>query len=390
MYRYFTSESVANGHPDKICDQISDAILDNALSQDQNSRVACEVIIKTGLVLIAGEMTTQAWVDVDQITRRVIRDIGYCGHNFGFDADSCSVINSIGRQSADIAMGVDRESPEKMGAGDQGLMFGYACNETESYMPAAITYAHQLVEQHKKVRDENSNNFFGPDAKSQVTLRYDGDNIIGIDTVVLSTQHLAGIKQETIHEAVMESIIKPVLPEHLILPDTRFLINPTGLFIIGGPVADSGLTGRKIIVDTYGGMARHGGGCFSGKDPSKVDRSAAYMARYIAKNIVAAKLAKKCEIQLAYAIGVAEPVSIRVDTFGTNSCAEETIESAVRQTFDMSPHGIIRMLNLLRPIYEKTATFGHFGRELPEFTWEQTDKVSELQSICKANAHNED
>ncbi|HJN37917.1 MAG TPA: methionine adenosyltransferase [Gammaproteobacteria bacterium] len=385
MPTLFTSESVSNGHPDKICDQISDAILDDALKQDPNSRVACEVMIKTGLVLIAGEMTTQAWVDVDKITRRVIRDIGYSGHNFGFDADTCSVINSIGQQSADIAMGVDRESPQKMGAGDQGLMFGYACDETKSLMPAAITYAHQLVEQHKKIRNNNTVDFLGPDAKSQVTLRYDGDKIIGIDTVVLSTQHLAGISQEKIHEAVMEHIIKPILPTNLLLSDTRFFINPTGLFVVGGPVADSGLTGRKIIVDTYGGMARHGGGCFSGKDPSKVDRSAAYMARYIAKNIVAAKLAKKCEIQLAYAIGIAEPVSIRVDTFGTNTYAEEIIEKAVSETFDMSPYGIIQTLDLLRPIYEKTATFGHFGRELAEFSWEKTNKIEALQSLCKTH-----
>lgn len=379
MYQLFTSESVSNGHPDKICDQISDAILDNALEQDPQSRVACEVMIKTGLVLIAGEMTTKAWVDVDKIARRVIRDIGYQGQQFGFDADTCAVINSIGRQSQDIAMGVDRNAPEEMGAGDQGLMFGYACNETPSLMPAAIMLSHQLMERHNHCRQNGIVDFFGPDAKAQVTLRYQGDKILGIDTVVLSTQHLAGRPQEAIHKAVMEHIIEPTLPKEWILNDTKYFINPTGLFVIGGPVADSGLTGRKIIVDTYGGMARHGGGCFSGKDPSKVDRSAAYMARYIAKNIVAAKLANKCEIQLAYAIGVKEPVSVRVETFGTNTCPEEHIEKAVLQTFDMTPFGITQTLSLLKPVYEKTAAFGHFGRELTEFSWEKTDKINQLK-----------
>ena len=373
----FTSESVSEGHPDKIADQVSDAILDAILTQDRNARVACETLVKTGMVLVAGEITTDAWVDVENIARNTIRKIGYTGSDMGFDADACAVITAIGKQSADIAQGVDRDEDAGQGAGDQGLMFGYACNETDVLMPAAITYAHRLVQRQSEVRKAGQLAWLRPDAKSQVTLQYEGSKVIGIDTVVLSTQHNPDVLQADLVEAVVETIIKPILPAGLINKNTQFLVNPTGRFVIGGPQGDCGLTGRKIIVDTYGGMARHGGGCFSGKDPSKVDRSAAYAARYVAKNIVAAGLAEKCEIQLSYAIGVAQPVSISIDTFGTGKVEEPILQGLVREHFDLSARGMIDMLDLLQPCYLATAAYGHFGR-VPEangsFSWEKTDK----------------
>lgn len=374
----FTSESVAEGHPDKIADQISDAILDALLKQDPHSRVACETLVKNGMVLIAGEISTSAWVDMEQLARDTITDIGYTKPEYGFDADTCAVLTAIGKQSPDIAMGVDRTDKE-LGAGDQGLMFGYATNETDVLMPAAITFAHRLVKQQAKLRRSKKLPWLRPDAKSQVTLRYVDNKPVGIDCVVLSTQHDAEIDQKTLYEAVMDEIIKPVLPAEWLDDDTRYFINPTGRFVIGGPVGDCGLTGRKIIVDTYGGMARHGGGCFSGKDPSKVDRSAAYAARYVAKNIVAAGLADRCEVQLSYAIGVPEPTSISVDTFGTGKIGEARISELVREHFDLRPNGIITTLDLLRPIYKKTASYGHFGRMDPDFSWEKTDKATMLQ-----------
>lgn len=371
----FTSESVSEGHPDKIADQISDAVLDAILEQDPKARVACETYVKTGMVLVGGEITTKAWVDIEEITRRTVREIGYTSSSMGFDADSCAVISAIGKQSADINQGVDRADPLEQGAGDQGLMFGYASNETDVLMPAPITYAHRLVERQAQVRKSGTLPWLRPDAKSQITFRYDDNKIAGIDAVVLSTQHSEDISQKDLHEAVMEEIIKPVLPVEWLDPTTKYFINPTGRFVIGGPMGDCGLTGRKIIVDTYGGMARHGGGAFSGKDPSKVDRSAAYAARYVAKNLVAAGIADRCEIQLAYAIGVAEPVSIFVDTFGTGRISDEEITKLIRRHFDLRPDGIISMLNLARPIYRKTAAYGHFGRQDVEFPWESTDKA---------------
>ncbi len=374
----FTSESVSEGHPDKVADQISDAVLDAILTEDRSARVACETMIKTGTAIVGGEITTSAWIDLDRLVREVISGIGYTSSEVGFDGDTCAVISIIGKQSGDIAQGVDRELNEHQGAGDQGLMFGYASNETEVLMPAPITYAHRLVKRQAEVRRSGALDWLRPDAKSQVTFRYKDGRPTGIETVVLSTQHDEDVSNETIREGVMEEIIKPVLPREWIGKDTRFLINPTGRFVIGGPVGDCGLTGRKIIVDTYGGMARHGGGAFSGKDPSKVDRSAAYAARYVAKNLVAAGLAEKCEIQISYAIGVAEPTSISVDTFGTGAIADERIEALVRKHFDLRPWGIIRMLDLVRPIYRKTAAYGHFGREEPEFSWERTDKAETL------------
>ncbi len=375
----FTSESVSEGHPDKIADQISDAVLDAIIAKDKNARVACETLVKTGMVMIAGEISTNTWVDLEDIVRKKIKEIGYTSSEVGFDGDTCAVLNAIGKQSSEIAQGVDRASPEEQGAGDQGLMFGYACNETEVLMPAPITYAHRLVERQSHIRRAGILSWLRPDAKSQVTFKYNDNKIVGISAVVLSTQHDPDIELNTLQEAVMEHIIKPVLPEKWIDKDTQFHINPTGKFIIGGPVGDCGLTGRKIIVDTYGGAAHHGGGAFSGKDPSKVDRSAAYAGRYVAKNIVAAGLADRCEIQISYAIGVAEPTSISINTFGTGKIADEEISKLVYKHFDLRPYGIIKMLDLVRPIYEKTASFGHFGRELPEFTWEKTDKADLLR-----------
>jgi len=378
----FTSESVSEGHPDKMADQISDAVLDAMLEQDKHARVACETMVKTGVAIIAGEVTTSAWVDLEDIVRKVITDIGYDSSEVGFDGNTCAVLNAIGKQSVDIAMGVDRETDEAQGAGDQGLMFGYATNETDVLMPAAITYAHRLVERQAEMRKTNVLPWLRPDAKSQVTLRYEKNKVAGIDAVVLSTQHDPGIDYEHLREAVMENILKPVLPEHWLHKDTQFHINPTGQFIIGGPLGDCGLTGRKIIVDTYGGAARHGGGAFSGKDPSKVDRSAAYAGRYVAKNIVAAGLADRCEIQVSYAIGVAEPTSISIETFGTNHVDEDLIIRLVREHFDLRPYGIVKMLDLIRPIYRKTSTYGHFGREEAEFTWEATDKAELLREAA--------
>ncbi|RRQ20283.1 methionine adenosyltransferase [Guyparkeria sp. SCN-R1] len=376
----FTSESVSKGHPDKIADQISDAILDAILVQDPAARVACEALVKTGFVVLAGEVTTSAWVDVDELVRDVIVDIGYTSSELGFDGHTCGVLNAIGKQSSDIAQGVDREDAANQGAGDQGLMFGYATNETDVLMPAPITYAHRLVQRQATVREAGTLPWLRPDAKSQVTFRYEDGVPVGIDAVVLSTQHNPDISQPDLHEAVMEEIIKPVLPAEWLDQQTKYHINPTGQFIIGGPVGDCGLTGRKIIVDTYGGMARHGGGAFSGKDPSKVDRSAAYAGRYVAKNIVAAGLADRCEIQISYAIGVAEPTSISVDTFGTGRIADERITDLVRKHFDLRPYGILQMLDLIRPIYRKTAVGGHFGREEPEFSWERTDRAEALRA----------
>ena len=369
----FTSESVSEGHPDKIADQISDAVLDAILKQDKKARVACETYVKTGMVMVGGEITTNAWVDIEEITRKTIRDIGYTSSEMGFDADSCAVLNVVGKQSPDINQGVDRSDPREQGAGDQGLMFGYATNETEVYMPAPITYAHRLVKRQAEVRKSGKLDWLRPDAKSQVTFAYDEGKIVGIDAVVLSTQHREDIKQSDLIEAVMEEIIKPVLPAELLSERTKFHINPTGRFVIGGPVGDCGLTGRKIIVDTYGGTARHGGGAFSGKDPSKVDRSAAYAARYVAKNIVAAGLADRCEIQVSYAIGVAEPTSISVETFGTEKVAKDLIVKLISEHFDLRPYGLIEMLDLIQPIYQETAAYGHFGRE--QFPWESLDKV---------------
>ncbi|MDE1238828.1 methionine adenosyltransferase [Vibrio aestuarianus] len=376
----FTSESVSEGHPDKIADQISDAVLDAILEQDPKARVACETYVKTGMVMVGGEVTTSAWVDIEELTRQTVREIGYVHSDMGFDANSCAVLNTIGKQSPDINQGVDKADPKEQGAGDQGIMFGYATNETEILMPAPITYSHRLVQRQAEVRKNGTLPWLRPDAKSQVTFQYDQGKIVGIDAVVLSTQHCDSISTPDLREAVMEEIIKPVLPTEWLSKETKFFINPTGRFVIGGPMGDCGLTGRKIIVDTYGGAARHGGGAFSGKDPSKVDRSAAYAARYVAKNIVAAGLADRCEIQLSYAIGVADPTSIMVETFGTEKVSEEIIIEAVRQHFDLRPYGLQEMLNLLQPIYKKTAAYGHFGRE--EFPWEATDKAVILREFA--------
>lgn len=376
----FTSESVSEGHPDKVADQISDAVLDAIIKDDPQARVACETMVKTGTAIVAGEITTNTWIDLDELVRKVIVDIGYDNSDVGFDGNSCAVMSLIGKQSHDINMGVDRQSPEEQGAGDQGLMFGYASNETDVLMPAPITYSHLLVQKQAEVRRAGRLGWLRPDAKSQLTFRYENDKPVAIDAVVLSTQHDPDISLADLREAVMEEIIKPVLPEAWLDANTKYHINPTGNFVIGGPVGDCGLTGRKIIVDTYGGMARHGGGAFSGKDPSKVDRSAAYACRYVAKNIVAAGLAERCEIQVSYAIGVAEPTSISVTTFGTNKVPETTIEKLVREHFDLRPYGIITGLDLLRPIYQKTAAYGHMGREDADFTWERTDKAELLKS----------
>ena len=374
----FTSESVSEGHPDKIADQISDAVLDEILKQDPKARVACETYVKTGMALVGGEITTSAWVDIENLTRQVIADIGYNHSDMGFDAHSCAVLNAIGKQSPDINQGVDRADPLEQGAGDQGIMFGYATNETDVLMPAPITYAHRLMEQQAKVRKSGKLDWLRPDAKSQLTFIYEDNQIKGIDAVVLSTQHAEFVSQKEVYEGVMEEIIKPILPSEWLSQNTKYFINPTGRFVIGGPMGDCGLTGRKIIVDTYGGAARHGGGAFSGKDPSKVDRSAAYAARYVAKNIVAAGLADRCEIQLSYAIGVAEPTSIMVETFGTGKVSNEVLVRLIRENFDLRPDGLIKMLDLIRPIYRETAAYGHFGRS--HFPWEQTDKADALRA----------
>lgn len=375
----YTSESVSEGHPDKIADQISDAILDAVIAQDPDARVACETFVKTGFVLVGGEITTTASINVEAITRATIKNIGYIHSDMGFDADSCGVLTAIGQQSPDIAMGINHKDPNDQGAGDQGLMFGFACTETKELMPAPISYAHKLVKRQAELRKSGALPWLRPDAKSQITLRYDGFTPIGVESVVLSTQHDPDIKHSAIVEAVMENIINPILPAEWLNDKTKYYINPTGRFVIGGPMGDCGLTGRKIIVDSYGGMGHHGGGSFSGKDPSKVDRSASYACRYVAKNIVAAGIADRCEVQVSYAIGVAEPTSIFVDTFGTGKVPDEKIVVGIKQVFDLRPHSIITMLNLLRPIYSKTAAYGHFGREEPDFTWERTDKIAELQ-----------
>lgn len=389
-YSLFTSESVSEGHPDKIADQISDAILDAIISEDKHARVACETLVKTGVAVVSGEITTSAWVDLEDLVRGVICDIGYTSSEVGYDGETCGVINIIGKQSPDINQGVDRSKPEDQGAGDQGLMFGYASNETDVLMPAPITYAHRLVERQSEARKSGLLPWLRPDAKSQVTFRYENGKPVGIDAVVLSTQHNPDVSQSDLQEAVMELIIKHVLPAEWIDQHTRFHINPTGKFVIGGPVGDCGLTGRKIIVDTYGGMARHGGGAFSGKDPSKVDRSAAYAGRYVAKNIVAAGLAERCEIQVSYAIGVAEPTSVSINTFGTGRISDARIVELVKQHFDLRPYAITRMLDLLHPMYRATAAYGHFGRQpqtmqvgadrFTAFTWEQTDKADALRA----------
>jgi S-adenosylmethionine synthetase len=381
----FTSESVSEGHPDKVADQVSDAILDTLLAQDTNARVACETLVKTGMVMVAGEVRTTAPLDVEKVVRETIKKIGYNTSTMGFDWESCAVLSGIGKQSADIAMGVDETANHEQGAGDQGLMFGYATNETDVLMPAPITYAHRLVKRQSQLRHDGTLPWLRPDAKSQVTFRYVDGKPVGVDAVVLSTQHDPNIDNKELHEAVMEEIIKPVLPASWFNKDTRVYINPTGRFVIGGPMGDCGLTGRKIIVDTYGGMARHGGGAFSGKDPSKVDRSAAYACRYVAKNIVAAGLAERCEIQVSYAIGVAEPISILVETFGTGVVKESRLTQLVREHFDLRPRGLISMLDLLRPIYQETAAYGHFGREEEQFTWERTDKVPMLREAAGIN-----
>ena len=382
----FTSESVSEGHPDKICDQISDAILDAYLAQDPDARVACESLTKTGLAMVAGEIRINAdrpvFIETEEIIRGVIRDIGYTSSDMGFDWRTCAVINALGKQSMDINQGVDRADPEDMGAGDQGLMFGYACRETDVLMPAPITYAHRLVRRQAELRKNGTLPWLRPDAKSQVSFLYEGGRPVHIDTVVLSTQHAPDISQADLREAVIEEIIKPVLGDWLADKPTIH-VNPTGRFVIGGPMGDAGLTGRKIIVDTYGGMARHGGGAFSGKDPSKVDRSAAYAARYVAKNIVAAGLAERCEVQVSYAIGVAEPTSIMVDTFGTGQVGNATLTRLVREHFDLRPAGILKMLDLRRPVYRATAAYGHFGREDQGFTWERTDRAEALRAAAR-------
>jgi S-adenosylmethionine synthetase len=380
----FTSESVSEGHPDKVSDQISDAVLDAIIEQDPKARVACETLVKTGMVIVAGEVTTTAWVDIEHLVRETVLEIGYNDSEMGFDGASCAVLNALGKQSPDIAQGVDREDAQNQGAGDQGLMFGYACNETDVLMPAPITYAHRLVRRQAEVRKRGTLPWLRPDAKSQVTFVYEDDKPAGIDAVVLSSQHHADVSMKDLQEGVMEEIIKPVIPAEWISDKTKYHINPTGRFEIGGPMGDCGLTGRKIIVDTYGGSARHGGGAFSGKDPSKVDRSAAYACRYVAKNIVAAGLADRCEIQVAYAIGVAEPTSISVQTFGTGTISEEELTVLIRENFDLRPYGILQMLDLIRPIYKPTAAYGHFGREDIDLSWERTDKAEALRGSVAA------
>ena len=377
----FTSESVSEGHPDKVADQVSDAILDAILAQDKTARVACETLVTTGMAVIAGEITTNAVINYSEIVRKTIREIGYTDSEMGFDADTCAVLVSIDRQSPDIAQGVNEGDGlhKEQGAGDQGLMFGYACNETPELMPMPIQLAHELVAKLAEVRKSGQLNFLRPDSKSQVSVEYVDGKPVRIDTVVISTQHTPEVTHKEIEERVIAEVVKKVIPAHLLDAETRYFINPTGRFVVGGPMGDCGLTGRKIIVDTYGGMGRHGGGAFSGKDPSKVDRSAAYMGRYVAKNLVAAGLAERCEVQVAYAIGVAQPVSVMVHTFGTGKLSEDRLSELVREVFDMRPRAIIEQLDLLRPIYKKTAAYGHFGRELPEFSWEKTDKAAILK-----------
>ncbi len=391
-YSIFTSESVSEGHPDKIADQISDAVLDAIITEDKQARVACETLVKTGVAIVAGEITTNAWIDLEQLVRDVIVDIGYNSSDVGYDGATCGIINIIDKQSAEIAQGVDRGNPADQGAGDQGLMFGYASNETDVLMPAPITFAHRLMERQAEARKTGVLPWLRPDAKSQVTCRYEDGKVVGIDAVVLSTQHSPDVSQKDLEEAVMELIVKHTLPAELLHKGTQYHINPTGKFVIGGPVGDCGLTGRKIIVDTYGGMARHGGGAFSGKDPSKVDRSAAYAGRYVAKNIVAAGLADRCEIQVSYAIGVAQPTSISINTFGTGKVSDDTIVQLVREIFDLRPHGMTQMLDLLHPMYQATASYGHFGRNPYEmtvgddtftaFTWEKTDRADALRAAA--------
>ena len=391
-YSIFTSESVSEGHPDKIADQISDAVLDAIITEDKQARVACETLVKTGVAIVAGEISTTAWIDLEQLVRDVIVDIGYNSSDVGYDGNTCGIINIIGKQSSEIAQGVDRGDPAEQGAGDQGLMFGYASNETDVLMPAPITFAHRLMERQAEVRKSGLLPWLRPDAKSQVTCRYENGKVVGIDAVVLSTQHNPDVSQKDLHEATMELIVKHTLPAELLHKDTQYHINPTGKFVIGGPVGDCGLTGRKIIVDTYGGMARHGGGAFSGKDPSKVDRSAAYAGRYVAKNIVAAGLAERCEIQVSYAIGVAQPTSISLNTFGTGKISDEQIIKLVRDTFDLRPYAITTMLDLLHPMYQSTASYGHFGRTPYEmtvgddtftaFSWENTDRAEALRAAA--------
>lgn len=391
-YSLFTSESVSEGHPDKIADQISDAVLDAIIAQDKFARVACETLVKTGVAIIAGEVTTSAWIDLEDLVRKVITDIGYNSSDVGFDGATCAVMNIIGKQSPDINQGVDRSRPEDQGAGDQGLMFGYASNDTDVLMPAPICYAHRLVERQAEARKSHLLPWLRPDAKSQVTFRYENGKPVAVDAVVLSTQHSPEVSYKDLREAVMELIIKHVLPAEWLHKDTQFHINPTGTFVIGGPVGDCGLTGRKIIVDSYGGMARHGGGAFSGKDPSKVDRSAAYAGRYVAKNIVAAGLAERCEIQVSYAIGVAQPTSVSINTFGTGKLSDDKIVQLVREHFDLRPYAITKMLDLLHPMYRVTAAYGHFGRIPQEvtvdgdtfttFTWEKTDKAEALRAAA--------
>ena len=388
--RLFTSESVTEGHPDKICDQISDAVLDAIFEKDPNARVACETSVTTGLVLIMGEITTECYVDIQKVARNTIREVGYDRAKYGFDCDTCAVIVTIDEQSSDIAMGVNKsleakkgemteEQIQAIGAGDQGMMFGFACDETPEYMPMPIALAHKLSRRLTEVRKNNTLGYLRPDGKTQVTIEYDGDKPVRVDTIVISAQHSPEVSKETIEKDIMENVIKPIVPAELIARNTKFFINPTGRFVIGGPQGDAGLTGRKIIVDTYGGYARHGGGAFSGKDPTKVDRSAAYAARYVAKNIVAAGLATRCEIQLAYAIGVANPVSVLVETFGTGVISDEKIEELVRKNFDLRPAGIIKELDLRRPIYKQTAAYGHFGRNDLDLPWERLDKVEILK-----------
>ena len=378
----FTSESVSEGHPDKIADQISDAILDAIIDDDPSARVACETMVKTGMAIVAGEITTSAWVDIEAVVRNTVLNIGYNDSSMGFDGASCAVLNAIGKQSEDIAMGVDRDKDEEQGAGDQGLMFGYATNETDVLMPAPLTYSHRLVRRQAEVRKNGTLPWLRPDAKSQVTFVYEDFKPVAIDAVVLSTQHSADVSNKDIHDGVMEEIIRPILPEAMLTDSTKYHINPTGRFEIGGPMGDCGLTGRKIIVDTYGGAARHGGGAFSGKDPSKVDRSAAYACRYVAKNIVAAGLAERCEIQVSYAIGVAEPTSISVRTFGTGKLSDDKLTALIRDNFDLRPYGILKMLDLLKPIYASTAAYGHFGREDIDLSWEKTDKADALRDAA--------
>jgi S-adenosylmethionine synthetase len=378
----FTSESVSEGHPDKISDQISDAILDAIIAEDPRARVACETMVKTGVAIVAGEITTSAWVDIEDIVRKTVLEIGYNSSTMGFDGASCSVLSAIGKQSRDIAMGVDRGKEEEQGAGDQGLMFGYATNETDVLMPAPITYSHRLVRRQAEVRKNGTLPYLRPDAKSQVTFVYENHKPVAIDAVVLSSQHDPDVSMADLREGVMEEIIKPILPAELLSKKTKYHINPTGRFEIGGPMGDCGLTGRKIIVDTYGGSARHGGGAFSGKDPSKVDRSAAYAARYVAKNIVAAGLADRCEIQVSYAIGVAEPTSISVHTFGTGKTSDTKLTELIREHFDLRPYGILKMLDLIKPIYKQTAAYGHFGRDDLDLSWERTDKAAALKDAA--------